>query len=109
MTDDYDIYRLFINDFALSGEKKKILCPDRAEVALIYRKIMAEKVNCDDLRPLFVAFPALSSGKIQVIVDVLQDLGLIEIIRSDLTNYFAPVAVKEKKDLMSSRILLALQ
>ena len=109
MTDDYDIYRLFINDFALSGEKKKILCPDRAEVALIYRKIMAEKVNCDDLRPLFVAFPALSSGKIQVIVDVLQDLGLIEIIRSDLTNYFATVAVKEKKDLMSSRILLALQ
>ena len=66
-------------------------------------------MNCDDLRPLFVAFPALSSGKIQVIVDVLQDLGLIEIIRSDLTNYFAPVAVKEKKDLMSSRILLALQ
>ena len=109
MTDDYDIYRLFANDFALSNEKKKVLCPDRAEVALIYRKIMAEKVNCDDLRPLFVAFPSLSSGKIQVIVDVLLDLGLIETVRTDIMNYFAPVAVKEKKDLMSSRILLSLQ
>ena len=109
MTDDYDIYRLFINDFPLSERNKAILRPDRSEVALIYRKILGEKINCDDLRPLFVAFPSLSSGKIQIIIDVLLDLGLIEIIRTDIINYFAPVAVKEKKDLMSSKILLALQ
>ncbi|MBQ8604913.1 MAG: single-stranded-DNA-specific exonuclease RecJ [Oscillospiraceae bacterium] len=109
MIDEYDIYRLFLNDFSLSPDKKSILCPIRNDVAQIYRRIIAEKVNCDDLRPLFVAFSSMSSGKIQVIIDVLQDLGLIEIVRTDIANYFAPVAVKEKKDLMSSKILLSLQ
>lgn len=109
MIDDYDTYRLFANKFPLSESKKAILRPDRSEVALIYRKILNEKVNCDDLRPLFVAFPELSGGKIQIIIDVLTDLGLIETVRTDVINYFAPVAVKEKKDLMSSKILLSLQ
>lgn len=109
MIDEYDTYRLFLNDFVLSQEKKALLCPVRNDVVLIYRRIMGEKVNCDDLRPLFVAFPSMSSGKIQVIIDILQDLGLIEIVRTDIANYFSPVAVKEKKDLMSSKILLSLQ
>ena len=109
MIDSYDTYRLFVNDFALSENKKQVLRPERSDVALIYRKIMAEKVNCDDLRPLFCAFNNMSSGKIQIIIDILLDLGLIEPIRTDIINYYAPVAVKEKKDLMSSKILLALQ
>ncbi len=109
MTEDYDTYKLFMNDFPLSDSKKQILCPDRSDVVLIYRKIMTEKINCDDLRPLFVAFPQLSRGKIQIITDVLLDLGLIEIIRTDHINYFAPVQVSEKKDLMSSKILISLQ
>lgn len=109
MIDDYDIYRLFINDFSLSEDKKSILRPVRDDVVLIYRKIMADKVNCDDLRPLFTAFNNMSSGKIQIIIDVLTDLGLIEPVRTDNINYYAPVAVKEKKDLMSSKILLSLQ
>ena len=109
MIDHLDIYRLFLNDFALSENKKEILRPVRNDVALIYRKIMAEKINCDDLRPLFCAFNGMSSGKIQIIIDILLDLGLIEPVRTDMINYFAPVAVKEKKDLMSSKILLSLQ
>ena len=109
MIDHFDIYRLFLNDFALSESKKEILRPVRNDVALIYRKIMAEKINCDDLRPLFCAFNSMSSGKIQIIIDILLDLGLIEPVRTDIINYFAPVAVKEKKDLMSSKILLSLQ
>ncbi len=109
MIDDYDIYRLFINDFPLSPAKKSVIRPDRSRTAVIYRKILSEKINCDDLRPLFTAFPQLSAGKIQIVIDVLLDLGLIEIVRTDFINYFAPVAVKEKKDLMSSKILLALQ
>ena len=109
MIDHFDIYRLFLNDFALSENKKEILRPVRNDVALIYRKIMAEKINCDDLRPLFCAFNSMSSGKIQIIIDILLDLGLIEPVRTDIINYFAPVAVKEKKDLMSSKILLSLQ
>lgn len=109
MIDNYDIYKLFINDFPLSHDKKAAICPIRSEVATVYRKILAEKINCDDLRPLFVSFTNIPSGKIQIIIDVLTDLGLIETIRTDYINYFAPVAVKEKKDLMSSKILLALQ
>ena len=109
MIDDYDIYRLFLNDFVLSQSKKELLCPVRNDVVQIYRRIMAEKVNCDDLRPLFCAFNGMSSGKIQIIIDVLLDLGLIEPVRTDIINYYAPVAVKEKKDLMSSKILLSLQ
>jgi single-stranded-DNA-specific exonuclease len=94
MIDDYDIYRLFINDFNLSDSKKELLCPQRSDVALIYRKIMAEKVNCDDLRPLFCAFNGMSSGKIQVIIDVLLDLGLIEPVRTDIINYYDKKACK---------------
>ena len=109
MIDDYDVYRLFINDYPLTRQNKALIRPTRSEVATVYRKILSQKVHCEDLRPLFVSLPMMSSGKIQVIIDVLQDLGLIEIIRTDYINYYAPVAVRNKKDLMSSKILLALQ
>lgn len=108
VVDDYDVYRLFKNDFPLSQDKKRLICPQRNDVALIYRKILAEKINCDDLRPLFAVTPSLSSGKIRIILDVLIDLGLIETVRTDYINYFAAVPVKEKKDLMSSAILKSL-
>lgn len=107
--DRYDVYRLFVNRFPLSEEKKHLLMPTRDEVARIYRKIRAEKVNCEDLRPLFAAFPAIPSGKIQVIIDVLQDLSLIETKHTATANYFAAASVQEKKDLMSSKVLIALQ
>ncbi|MDD6186930.1 MAG: single-stranded-DNA-specific exonuclease RecJ [Oscillospiraceae bacterium] len=109
MIDDYDVYRLFENKFRLSRDKKRILRPDRADVAAVYRKIASTKVPSDDLRPLFVALAPVSSAKIQIAIDVLLDLGLIEIIKTAQKNYYAPVPVKEKKDLMSSKILLALQ
>ena len=109
MIDDYDAYRLFENKFRLSRDKKRILRPDRADVAAVYRKIASAKVPSDDLRPLFVALAPISSAKIQIAIDVLLDLGLIEIIKTAQKNYYAPVPVKEKKDLMSSKILLALQ
>ena len=109
MIDDYDVYKLFINQYPLTDKDKALIRPTRSEVATVYRKILSQKVHCDDLRPLFVSLPMMPSGKIQVIIDVLQDLGLIEIIRTDYINYYAPVAVRNKKDLMSSKILLALQ
>ncbi|MEG1862066.1 MAG: single-stranded-DNA-specific exonuclease RecJ [Oscillospiraceae bacterium] len=109
MIDDYDLYKLFKNNFPLSQEKKSKLCPNRTEVALIYRYLSTEKVSCDDLRPLFIKYPQMLSGKIQVILDVLIDLGLIETVQSPQQNYFKLVAVAEKRDLMSSEILIALQ
>jgi len=56
-----------------------------------------------------VDFPEIPSGRIQIIIDILRDLGLIEITQSPAQNHYSAVAVKEKKDLMSSKILLTLQ
>ena len=109
MIDDYDLYKLFKNNFSLSQDKKARLCPQRQEVALIYRAIQNEKISCDDLRGLFIKYPQLTSGKIQVIIDVLLDLGLIETAQSPQQNYFKAVAVNGKKDLMDSEILKSLQ
>ncbi|MBQ3394584.1 MAG: single-stranded-DNA-specific exonuclease RecJ [Oscillospiraceae bacterium] len=109
IVDSYDTYNRFKNGFLLTRDEKRQLRPDRNDVAAIYRAIMQGRVHADDLRPLFIAFPDMPSGKIRVIIDVLLDLGLIEVRRSDYINSFAPVRVEGKKDLMSSKILLSLQ
>lgn len=107
--DRYDTYRMFINGFALSADKKRQLLPTRRETAVIYRKIRADKVNCADLRPLFAEFAHIPSGRIQIIIDVLLDLGLIQTAESASAQYFLAPAVTRKKGLMSSKILIALQ
>ena len=107
--DAYNLYSRFKYNFELSKEEKARLFPTREQVAAVYRKIAAGKTNSRDLRPLFMAVPPAESGKIRIIIDVLTDLGLIETKSGPYRDCFAPVAVQGKKDLMSSKILIALQ
>ena len=107
--DAYNLYSRFRYNFELSKEEKARLFPTREQVAAVYRKIAAGKTNSRDLRPLFMAVPPAESGKIRIIIDVLTDLGLIETKSGPYGDCFAPVAVQGKKDLMSSKILIALQ
>ncbi len=107
--DNFDEYNLFANGFTLSEEKKEHLRPSREDVAAVYRRIRKGRVRSDDLRPLFTRLDSIPAGRIQVAVDVLLDLGLIEIKRGEYMNCFAPVEVNGKKDLMSSPIMEALR
>ena len=107
--DAYNLYSRFKYNFELSKEEKARLFPTREQVAAVYRKIAAGKTNSRDLRPLFMAVPPAESGKIRIIIDVLTDLGLVETKSGPYGDCFAPVAVQGKKDLMSSKILIALQ
>ncbi|MEG1895918.1 MAG: hypothetical protein RR162_06725, partial [Oscillospiraceae bacterium] len=107
--DCYDVYKLFKNNFELETQQKQMLCPTRAEVAAVYRLIQSQTVPCDDLRPLFLKFQDISSGKVQTIVDILIELGLVESCQEIKQNYFKTVKVGEKRDLSTSKILQELQ
>jgi hypothetical protein len=78
-------------------------------VADVYRYMAQGNIPCDDIRPLFVKFSGLNSGKIQIIVDVLLELGLVETANSNGRNCFKLVKVSEKRDLSTSRYLIDLQ
>ena len=107
--DSYDIYRLYKNNPDIPKEHKTLLCPTRQEVAEIYRYMAQGNVPCDDIRPLFVNFGNINSGKIQIIIDVLMELGLIEISSAGGRNCFRLIKVSEKRDLSTSRYIIDLQ
>ena len=107
--DSYDVYKLYKNNPCISRDKKDFLCPTRQEVADVYRYMAQGSIPCDDIRPLFVKFSELNSGKIQIIVDVLLELGLVETANTNGRNCFKLVKVSEKRDLSTSRYLIDLQ
>ena len=107
--DSYDVYRLYRNNPDISREQKDFLCPTRQEIAEVYRYMAQGDIPCDDIRPLFVRFANLNSGKIQIIVDVLLELGLVETSGTGGRNCFKLIKVSEKRDLSTSRYLIDLQ
>ena len=107
--DSYDLYKLYKNNPHISREQKTMLCPTRQDVAEIYRCIGSGNIPCDDIRPLFMRFDGMNSGKIQVIIDVLQELGLVETGLCGGKNCFKLVKVSEKRDLFSSSYIKDLQ
>ena len=107
--DSYDVYKLYKNNPDIPTEYKQRLCPTRQDVADIYRHIASGNVPSDDIRPLFVQFSDMDSGKIQIIIDVLLELGLVETALTSGKNCFRPVKVSEKRDLFSSSYIKDLQ
>ena len=107
--DSYDVYKLYKNNPDIPTEYKQRLCPTRQDVADIYRHIASGNVPSDDIRPLFVQFSDMDSGKIQIIIDVLLELGLVETALTGGKNCFRPVKVSEKRDLFSSSYIKDLQ
>ncbi len=109
MVDSYDIYKLYKNNPAIEKHYKDALCPTRQDVADIYRYLAAGNIPCDDIRPLFMHFDGINSGRIQVIIDVLLELGLVETSVNSGKNCFKLVKVSEKRDLFSSSYIKDLQ
>jgi single-stranded-DNA-specific exonuclease len=106
--DDYDIYSVFKSGYTLTENEKLALRPTRSEVARVYRLLQREKINCDDLRPLFVKLKNINSGKIRTILDILLSANLIERKTNDYINYFAIVPTNGKKDLAAGKIMQSL-
>lgn len=109
MVDSFDIYKLYKSHGEITKQEKEYLCPSREDVAQVYRYIASNKVSGYDLRPLFVKFGAINSGRIQIAVDMLLELGLIQINNSNGKNCFEIVKVSEKKDLSQSKYMRDLQ
>ena len=107
--DSYDLYKIYKNNPNITKEEKNRLCPSRQDVADIYRYIGKGNVPCDDIRPLFVRFENMESGRIQVAIDVMQELGLIETGISGGRNCFKHIKVTQKRDLSSSVYIKDLQ
>ena len=107
--DSYDIYKLYKNNSNIPKEYKNRLCPSRQDVADVYRYIGQGNIASDDIRPLFVHFSGMESGRIQVIIDVLLELGLVEINTAGSKNCFKLIKVTHKRDLFSSVYIKELQ
>ena len=109
MVDSYDLYKLYKNNPDITKQQKEILCPTRQDVADIYRYLAQGNIPSDDIRPLFMHFDNMDSGRIQIIIDVLLELGLVETALSNGKNCFKLVKVSEKRDLFSSSYIKDLQ
>ena len=109
MVDSYDLYKLYKNNPDITKQQKEIWCPTRQDVADIYRYLAQGNIPSDDIRPLFMHFDNMDSGRIQIIIDVLLELGLVETALSNGKNCFKLVKVSEKRDLFSSSYIKDLQ
>ena len=100
--DSYDLYKLYKNNPNITKQQKQRLCPTRQDVADIYRYLGRGGIPCDDIRPLFMHFNGMESGKIQIAIDVMQELGLIKTEEENGRNCFKLIKVTQKRDLFSS-------
>ena len=107
--DSYDLYKLYKNNPDIAKEQKQRLCPTRQDVADIYRYIGCGNIPSDDIRPLFVHFKNIESGRIQIAIDVMQELGLVETAEENGKNCFKLIKVTQKRDLSSSVYIKDLQ
>ena len=107
--DSYDLYKLYKNNPDIAKEQKLRLCPTRQDVADIYRYIGGGNIPSDDIRPMFVHFKNIESGRIQIAIDVMQELGLIETAEENGKNCFKYIKVTQKRDLSSSVYIKDLQ
>ncbi len=73
MIDDLHIYDAYVNDNLSSGDAKKLIF-DRNELAKVYRGIKSGNSNLQSLKNHLTE---LSNSKISVMIDVMEELGLI--------------------------------
>ena len=99
------IFESFLAGKTLTKEEQQLLCPSRTNTVAVYQQIRAGGVNCTDLRPLFATLGQIEPGKIMVSLAALEELNLI----SKENGWYRLVPSKEKKDLQSANILMAMQ
>ena len=62
----------------LSEEARAACCPERSDVADVYRLVRSSHVNAEDLRPVFHALGERRAGRIVASLRALEELNLIE-------------------------------
>ncbi len=62
----------------LPEEARALCCPERSDVADVYRLVRSSHVSCDDLRPVFRALGERRAGRILASLRALEQLSLIE-------------------------------
>ena len=103
------LYEAFNCGACLTEEEKRLLLPDRAHIAALYRLIRQGGVSADDLLPLLARMGAEHTGRTLVGLKALRQLGLVQVRRENGARRIAPAPVEGKKDLSAAPILKALE
>ena len=103
------LYEAFNRGASLTSEEKRLLLPDRAHIAALYRLIRQEGASVDDLLPLLARMGAQNTGRTLVGLKALRQLGLVQVRRENGARRLAPAPVEGKKDLSAAPILKALE
>lgn len=93
----------------LTPEQKKLLRPDRAFAAAVYREIKAGSWHAGDLQPLFAKLGEANTGKTLVAIAALEQVGLVaETVRQG-ARVLGIVPAGSKKNLADAPILKSLE
>ena len=103
------LYEAFNCGASLTKEEKRLLLPDRAHIASLYRLIRQGSVSAEDPLPLLARMGAENTGRTLTGLKALRQLGLVQVRRENGARRLAPAAVEGKKDLSAAPILKALE
>ena len=93
----------------LSPEEKELLCPDRNEIAAVYRELRARPWHAEDLQPLVARLGASQAGKTLVALTALEQVGLVARTERGGARFLTLVPAQGKKDLSDAPILKCLE
>ena len=93
----------------LSPEEKELLCPDRNEIAAVYRELRARPWHAEDLQPLVARLGAGQAGKTLVALTALEQVGLVARTERGGARFLTLVPAQGKKDLSDAPILKCLE
>lgn len=100
------IFENFCKGLKLSPEELSSICPDRMDFALLYRYIRDHKGFAYPVEILCGRLGyKLSLGKIKVMLEAMNELGLIEIYEGIHKTEIRYIHIEEKVDLESARIM----
>ena len=107
---DYvELYESYSNKIELSKNELIKICPSREDIVNIYKEICNKSINLSDLKPIFKKTGEENSGKILIALDVLIELGHIEIRKENSILKYVKAKETKPKPLTDSVLLNNLQ
>ena len=103
------LFDAFIHGAALTAQQKQLLLPQRSHVVALYRMIQEGGVWAQDLQPVFAKLGTDHTGKTLAGLTALTQLGLVEVCEDGGAKKYAPIPVKQKRDIFSAPVLKALE
>ena len=103
------LFEAYIHGARLPEAQRQMLLPQRGFIVALYRMIQEGSVWAQDLQPVFAKLGPEHTGKVLVGLAALTQLGLVEVCEDGGAKKYAPVPVKEKRDLFSAPVLRALE